>query len=47
MATCDSDPFVALPLLTKVIASVVTVVLGAVCALLGTYSSIAKIAESY
>ncbi|XP_066328967.1 amino acid transporter AVT1A-like [Miscanthus floridulus] len=31
----------------QVIASVVTVVLGAVCAVLGTYNSIAKIAESY
>ncbi|XP_021316171.1 amino acid transporter ANT1 isoform X2 [Sorghum bicolor] len=31
----------------QVIASVMTVVLGAVCAVLGTYNSIAKIAESY
>ncbi|XP_066320740.1 amino acid transporter AVT1A-like [Miscanthus floridulus] len=31
----------------QVIASVVTVVLGAVCAVIGTYNSIAKIAKSY
>ncbi|KAL6911995.1 hypothetical protein ACP4OV_000800 [Aristida adscensionis] len=31
----------------QVVASVLTVVLGAVCAVLGTYSSIAKIAQSY
>jgi vesicular inhibitory amino acid transporter len=31
----------------KVVASVVTVVLGAVCAVLGTYNAIAKIAANY
>ncbi|CAL5019961.1 unnamed protein product [Urochloa decumbens] len=32
---------------SQVIASVVTIVLGAVCAVLGTYNAIAKIAENY